>query len=181
MLYYIYIHIYIYIYYPLYINWPITSADLPHVIIQYILYLICQKLYWTVSGSVQYRIYWTVSKRGYRHSAHAVPTHQSSVNVLNENIINISPFAENIEMFSHMLIFIVNNVFNIGWLTVQYRLYWTQISYIGLGCASSNIAFFVQYNLYWTVNHPILYNIRLLGQFMKIWIEILQTQTFYSI
>ena len=62
-------------------------------------------------------------------------------------------------MFSHMLIFIVNNVFNIGWLTVQYRLYWTQISYIGLGCASSNIAFFVQYNLYWTVNHPILYNI----------------------
>ena len=62
-------------------------------------------------------------------------------------------------MFSHMLIFIVNNIFNIGWLTVQYRLYCTQISYIGLGCASSNIAFFVQYNLYWTVNHPILYNI----------------------
>ena len=53
----------------------------------------------------------------------------------------------------------MNNIFNIGWLTVQYRLYWTQISYIGLGCASSNIAFFVQYNLYWTVNHPILYNI----------------------
>ena len=62
-------------------------------------------------------------------------------------------------MFSHRLIFIVNNIFNIGCLTVQYRLYWTQISYIGLGCASSNIAFFVQYNLYWTVNHPILYNI----------------------
>ena len=62
-------------------------------------------------------------------------------------------------MFSHRLIFIVNNIFNIGWLTVQYRLYWTQISYIGLGCASSNIAFFVQYNLYWTVSHPILYNI----------------------
>ena len=38
-------------------------------------------------------------------------------------------------------------------------IYWTQISYIGLGCASSNIAFFVQYNLYWTVNHPISYNI----------------------
>ena len=58
-----------------------------------------------------------------------------------------------------MSIFIVNNIFDIGWLTVQYRLYWTQISYIGLGCASSNIAFFVQYNLYQTVNHPILYTI----------------------
>ena len=45
-------HIYIYIYYPLYTNWPITSADLPHVIIQYILYFICQKLYWTVSGQL---------------------------------------------------------------------------------------------------------------------------------
>ena len=98
--------------------------------------------------TVQYRICWTVAKRGYGHSAHAVPTHQSSVNVLNENIINIYPFAENIDMFSHRLIFIVNNIFNIGWVTVQYRLYWTQISYIGLGCASSNIAFFVQYNLY---------------------------------
>ena len=98
--------------------------------------------------TVQYRIYWTVSKRGYGHSGHAVPTHQSSVNELNEHIINFSPFAENIDMFSHRLIFIVNNIFNIGWLTVQYRLYWIQISYIGLGCASSNIAFFVQYNLY---------------------------------
>ena len=49
---YIYLYIYIYIYYPLYTNWPITSADLPHVIIQYILYLICQKLYWTVSGQL---------------------------------------------------------------------------------------------------------------------------------
>ena len=47
-----YIYTYIYIYYPLYTNWPITNADLPHVIIQYILYLICQKLYWTVSGQL---------------------------------------------------------------------------------------------------------------------------------
>ena len=72
-------------------------------------------------ATVQYRIYWTVSKRGYGHSAHAVPTQQSSVNVLNENIINISSFAENIETFSLRFIFIVNNIFNIGWLTVQYR------------------------------------------------------------
>ena len=43
---------YIYIYYPLYTNWPITNANLPHVIIQYILYFICQKLYWTVSGQL---------------------------------------------------------------------------------------------------------------------------------
>ena len=43
---------YIYIYYPLYTNWPITNTDLPHVIIQYILYFICQKLYWTVSGQL---------------------------------------------------------------------------------------------------------------------------------
>ena len=43
---------YIYIYYPLYTNWPITNADLPHVIIKYILYFICQKLYWTVSGQL---------------------------------------------------------------------------------------------------------------------------------
>ena len=137
------------IYYPLYTNWPITNANLPHVIIQYILYFICQKLYWTVSGQLSNIGYiGTVSKRGYGHSADAVPTHQSSVNVLDENIINISPFAENIDMFSNRLIFIVNNIFNIGWLTVQYRLYWTQISYIGLGCVSSNIAFFVQYNLY---------------------------------
>ena len=42
----------IYIYYPLYTNWPITNADLPHVIIQYIPYFICQKLYWTVSGQL---------------------------------------------------------------------------------------------------------------------------------
>ena len=42
--------VYIYIYYPLYTNWPITNADLPHEIIQYILYFICQKLYWTASG-----------------------------------------------------------------------------------------------------------------------------------
>ena len=42
---------------------------------------------------------------GYGHSAHAVPTHQSSVNVLDGNIINISPFAENIDMFLHRLIF----------------------------------------------------------------------------
>ena len=49
---YIYIHIYIYIYYPLYTHWPITNADLPHVIIQFILYFICQKLYWTVSGQL---------------------------------------------------------------------------------------------------------------------------------
>ena len=46
------IYIYIYIYIPLYTNWPITNADLPHVIIQYILYFICQKLYWTVSGQL---------------------------------------------------------------------------------------------------------------------------------
>ena len=45
-------NVYIYIYYPLYTNWPITNADLPHVIIQYILYFICQKLYWTVSGQL---------------------------------------------------------------------------------------------------------------------------------
>ena len=44
--------IHMYIYYPLYTNWPITNADLPHVIIQYILYFICQKLYWTVSGQL---------------------------------------------------------------------------------------------------------------------------------
>ena len=49
---YIYVCMYIYIYYPLYTNWPITNADLPHVIIQYILYFICQKLYWTVSGQL---------------------------------------------------------------------------------------------------------------------------------
>ena len=47
-----YTYIYIYIYNPLYTNWPITNADLPHVIIQYILYFICQKLYWTVSGQL---------------------------------------------------------------------------------------------------------------------------------
>ena len=45
-------YIYIYIYNPLYTNWPITNADLPHVIIQYILYFICQKLYWTASGQL---------------------------------------------------------------------------------------------------------------------------------
>ena len=39
-------------YYPLYTNWPITNTDLPHVIIQYILYFICLKLYWTVSGQL---------------------------------------------------------------------------------------------------------------------------------
>ena len=49
---YMHIYIYIYIYNPLYTNWPITNADLPHVIIQYILYFICQKLYWTVSGQL---------------------------------------------------------------------------------------------------------------------------------
>ena len=127
------------------------------MIIQYILYFICQKLYWTVSAQLSNIGYIGQFQNEATDTAHAVPTHQSSVNVLNENIINISPFAENIDMFSHRLIFIVNNIFNIGRLTVQYRLYWTQISYIGLGCASSNIAFFVQYNLYWTVNHPILY------------------------
>ena len=130
------------------------------MIIQYILYFICQKLYWTVSGQL--------SNIGYigqfQNEATGTlrtrsPTHQSSVTVLNENTINISAFVENIDMFSHRLIFIMNNIFDIGWLTVQYRSYWTQISYIGLGCASSNIVFFVQYNLYWTVNHPILYNI----------------------
>ena len=46
------IRIYIYIYNPLYINWPLTNADMPHVIILYILYFICQKLYWTVSGQL---------------------------------------------------------------------------------------------------------------------------------
>ena len=53
-----------------------------------------------LADTVQYRIYWTVSKRGYGHSAHVVPTHQISVNVLNENIINITPFAENIDVFA---------------------------------------------------------------------------------
>ena len=43
---------YIYNYYPLYTNWPITNADFPHVIIQYIPYFICKKLYWTVSGQL---------------------------------------------------------------------------------------------------------------------------------
>ena len=47
-----YSNIYIYICYPLYTNWPITNADLPHVIIQYIPYFIYQKLYWTVSGQL---------------------------------------------------------------------------------------------------------------------------------
>ena len=88
-------------------------------------------------------IYWKVSKRGYGHSAHAVPTHQSSVNVLNENIINISPFFENIDMFSHRLIFIMNNIFAFGWLTVHYRLYWTKISYIG----PPNIIYIYIYNV----------------------------------
>ena len=44
--------IHVYIYYSLYTNWPITNADFPNVIIQYILYFICQKLYWTVSGQL---------------------------------------------------------------------------------------------------------------------------------
>ena len=139
----------IYIYHPLYTSWPITNADLPHVIIQYILYFICQKLYWTVSGQLSNIGYiGQFHNEATEHSGHAVPTHQSSVNVLNENIINISPFSENIDMFSHRLIYTVKDIFNIGWLTVQYRSYWTQISYIGLGCPLSNIAFFVQYNLY---------------------------------
>ena len=146
----IYIYMYIYIYYPLYTNWPITNAYLAqcdHPI--YPIFNLPKAVFDSQRTTVQYRIYWTVSKRGYGHSAYAVATHKNSVNVLNENIINISPsFAENINVFSHRLIFIVNTIFNIGWLTVQYRLYWIQISYIGLGCASSNIAFFVQYNLY---------------------------------
>ena len=92
---------------------------------------------------MQYRIYRTVSKRGYGQSAHAVPTHHSSVIV---SILSIFLYLrKNIDMFLHRSIFIVNNIFNIGLLTVQYRLYWTQISYIGLGCASSNIAFYYIY------------------------------------
>ena len=145
---YIHTHIYVYILYTIYqlANHKRGFAPRDHPIYpKFHLPKAVLDSQWT---TVQYRIYWTVSKRGYGHSAHAVPTHQSSVNALNENIINISPFAENIDMFSHRFIFIVNNIFNIGWLTVQYRLYWTQISYIGLGCASSNIAFFVQYTLY---------------------------------
>ena len=144
------VNIYIYILYPLYTNWPITNADLPHVIIHYILYFICQKLYWTVNGQLsnigyigQFQNEATGTLRTRYRRTKAV-----SMNGICENIINISPFAENIDMCSHRLIFIMNNIFNIGWLTVQYRLYWTQISYIGRGAAESNIAFFVQYNLY---------------------------------
>ena len=48
----LYLCVYIYIYYPIYTNWSITNTDLPHVIIQYILYFICQKMYWTVSGQL---------------------------------------------------------------------------------------------------------------------------------
>ena len=48
----LYTNVYTYTYYPLYTNWPITKADLPHVIIQYILYFICHKLYWTVRGQL---------------------------------------------------------------------------------------------------------------------------------
>ena len=146
---YIYIYIYIYIYYPLYTNWPITNADLPHVIIQYILYFICQNLYWTVSGQL--------SNIGYigqfqNEAMGTLRTRYRRIKAVSMYLMKI------LSIFLHLrkilicfrigCIFIVNNIFNIGCLTVQYRLYWTQISYIGLGCASSNIAFFVQYNLY---------------------------------
>ena len=138
----------LYMYYPLYTNWPITNADLPHVIIQYILYFIWQKLYWTISGQL--------SKIGYigQFQNEATGTLRTrywrtkAVSMYLMKILSIFlHLRENIDIFSHRLIFIVNNISNIGWLTVQYRLYWTQITYIGLGCASSNITFFVQYNL----------------------------------
>ena len=130
------------------------------MIIQYILYFICQKLYWTVSGQL--------SNIGYigqfqNEATGTLRTRYRRTKAVSMCVIKILSIFLHLwkilDMFSHRLVFIVNNIFNIGWLTVQYRLYWTQISYIGLGCASSNIAFFVQYNLYWTVNHPIVYNI----------------------
>ena len=145
------IYIYIYIYYPLYTNWSITNADLPHVIIQYILYFIYQKLYWTVSGQLsnieyigQFQNEATGTLRTRYRRTKAVSMYLYII------LLSIFPHLRKYWYIyiSHRLIFIVNNIFNIGWLTVQYRLYWTQISYIGLGCASSNIAFFVQCNLY---------------------------------
>ena len=45
-----YIHTYLYIYYPLYNNQPITRPDSHHVIRQYNLYFLHEKLYWTVLG-----------------------------------------------------------------------------------------------------------------------------------
>ena len=141
--------IYIYIYYPLYTNWPITNADLPHVIIQYILYFICQKLYWTVSGQLSNIGYIGQFQNEATGNLRTRYRRTKAVSMYLMKILSIFlHLRKNIDMFLHRSIFIVNDIFNIGLLTVQYRLYWTQISYIGLGCASSNIAFFVQYNLY---------------------------------
>ena len=88
---YIYIYIYIQIYYPLYTNWPITNADLPHVIIHYILYFICQKLYWTLNGQLsnmgyigQFQNEATGTLRTRYRRTKAV-----SMNGIYENIINI--------------------------------------------------------------------------------------------
>ena len=44
------LYIYIYIYYPLYNNQPITRPDSHHVIRQYNLYFLHEKLYWTILG-----------------------------------------------------------------------------------------------------------------------------------
>ena len=98
--------------------------------------------------TVQYRIYWTVSKRGYG-TLRTWYWRTKAVSMYLMKILSIFLHLRKILIcFRIGLIFIVNYIFNIGCLTVQYRLYWTQISYIGLGCASFNIAFFFQYNLY---------------------------------
>ena len=136
-------NVYQYIYYPIYTNWQITNADLPHVITQYILYFICQKLYWTVSGQLSNIGY--IGQFQNEATGTLRPRHRRTKAVsmyLMKILFIFLHLRKNIDMFSHGLISIVNDIFNIGWLTVQYRLYWTQISYIGLGFASSNIAFF---------------------------------------
>ena len=130
------------------------------MIIQYILYFICQKLYWTVSGQL-----FNIGYIGQfqNEATGTLRTRYRRTKAVSMYLIKISSILLHLWKilicFRKGWFFIVNNIINIGWLTVQYRLYWTQISYIGLGCASSNIAFVVQYNLYWTVDHPILYNI----------------------
>ena len=64
-------YIYIHIYYPLYSDQPITRLDSHHVIRQYYLFPLQNVILDSFQITVQYRLYWTVWKRGQAHPPQA--------------------------------------------------------------------------------------------------------------
>ena len=140
------VYIYIYIYIIHYI--PIGQSQTricPHVIILYILYFICQKLYWTVSVQLSNIGYiWQFQNKA-TGTLRTRCRRTKAVSIYLMKILSIFLHLRKILICFRIGWFLLWIIFyNIGLLTVQYRLYWTPISSAAprpIQLSSSNIIY----------------------------------------